>query len=402
MPRQARARRQAFEGPHPLPDLPRLPRALGRDRRRLFQGGQKDRAGSPDAFTLGLKIDDKALKDILNGLYYPESPYEFSVLPADILGQVYERFLGSVIRLTAGGQAKVEEKPEVKKAGGVYYTPTYIVDYIVRQTVGRLLESQSPKDAAKLKILDPACGSGSFLVGAYQYLLDWHLKWYMENDPEKHAKGKDARLYRGREGWRLTAGERKRILTNNIYGVDIDAQAVEVTKLSLLLKVLEGETDESLNAQMKLFHERALPDLDGNIKCGNSLIGPDFFDGRLDLDEDERRRINAFDWPAEFPQVFHPSPARGRGAGGEGNGFDAVIGNPPYGALASNHEIEYFRSVYETPANSVDTFLLFVERAKHLLQKAGLVGMIILRCLFARPLHQEGLSPHLFLTTVKA
>lgn len=110
---------------------------------------EKGRPGSPDEFTLGLKIDDKLLKDLLNGLYYPESPYEFSVLPADILGQVYERFLGSVIRLTAGGQAKVEKKPEVKKAGGIYYTPTYIVDYIVRQTVGRLLESQSPKDAAK-------------------------------------------------------------------------------------------------------------------------------------------------------------------------------------------------------------------------------------------------------------
>lgn len=349
---------------------------------------EKDRAGSPDAFTLGLKIDDKALKDILNGLYYPESPYEFSVLPADILGQVYERFLGSVIRLTAGGQAKVEEKPVVKKAGGVYYTPTYIVDYIVRQTVGRLLESQLPKDAAKLKILDPACGSGSFLIGAYQYLLDWHLKWYADNDPEKHAKGKDARLYRGREGWRLTAAERKRILTNNIYGVDIDAQAVEVTKLSLLLKVLEGETDESLNAQMKLFHERALPDLDGNIKCGNSLIGPDFFDGRLDLDEDERRRINAFDWQAEFPQVFLPSPARGRGAGGEGKGgfqggFDAVIGNPPYIRIQTMKEwapleVEFYKQRYAAASKgNYDIYVVFVERGLQLLNKNGKLGLIL-------------------------
>lgn len=332
---------------------------------------EKDRSGSPDAFTLGLKIDDKALKDILNGLYYPESPYEFSVLPADILGQVYERFLGSVIRLTAGGQAKVEEKPEVKKAGGVYYTPTYIVDYIVKQTVGRLLESQSPKDAAKLKILDPACGSGSFLIGAYQYLLDWHLKWYAENDAEKHAKGKDARLYRGREGWRLTAAERKRILVNNIYGVDIDAQAVEVTKLSLLLKVLEGETDESLNAQMKLFHERALPDLDGNIKCGNSLIGPDFFDGRLDLDEDERRRINAFDWQAEFPQVF------------KGGGFDAVIGNPPYIRIQTMKEwapleVEFYKQRYTAASKgNYDIYVVFVERGLQLLNKKGRLGFIL-------------------------
>ena len=165
---------------------------------------ERGRAGSPDEFTLGLKVDDKVLKALILGLYYPESPYEFSVLPADILGQVYERFLGSVIRLTAGGQAKIEEKPEVKKAGGVYYTPTYIVDYIVRQTVGRLCENKAPKDVAKLSILDPACGSGSFLIGAYQYLLDWHLAWYAANEPEKHAKGKEPKVHRAGDGWRLT------------------------------------------------------------------------------------------------------------------------------------------------------------------------------------------------------
>ncbi|MBK8782076.1 MAG: N-6 DNA methylase [Anaerolineales bacterium] len=112
--------------------------------------------------TLNLNVDDKVLQDILKNLYYPESPYVFREIPADILGQVYERFLGKVIRLTAGHQAKVEEKPEVRKAGGVYYTPTYIVNYIVLNTVGKLLEGKTPKDAEKLRILDPACGSGTF------------------------------------------------------------------------------------------------------------------------------------------------------------------------------------------------------------------------------------------------
>ncbi len=102
---------------------------------------EKDRGEAPDTVTLALSIDDKVLREIITGLYYPESPYEFSVLPADILGQVYEQFLGKVIRLTAGHQAKVEDKPEVRKAGGVFYTPTYIVDYIVKNTVGKLLAS---------------------------------------------------------------------------------------------------------------------------------------------------------------------------------------------------------------------------------------------------------------------
>ncbi|MGH7254768.1 MAG: N-6 DNA methylase, partial [Nitrospirales bacterium] len=125
---------------------------------------EQGRAEAPDELTLDLKVDDKVLKDIIRCLYYPESPYEFSVFPAEILGQVYEQFLGKVIRLTAGHQAKIEEKPEVRKAGGVYYTPAYIVDYIVTQTVGRLCEDKTPKQISKLRILDPACGSGSFLI----------------------------------------------------------------------------------------------------------------------------------------------------------------------------------------------------------------------------------------------
>src|SRR5258708_990955 len=123
---------------------------------------EKGRHEPPDELTLGLDLDDKLLRKILKSLYYPESPYVFSALPADVLGQVYEQFLGKVIRLTEGHHAKVDDKPEVKKAGGVYYTPTYIVDYIVENTVGRLLEGKTQKQAAGLRILDPACGSGSF------------------------------------------------------------------------------------------------------------------------------------------------------------------------------------------------------------------------------------------------
>jgi predicted type IV restriction endonuclease len=130
-----------------------------------------------DKITPGLKIDDKILKDIIKDLYYPDSPYEFSVFDVEILGNIYEQFLGKTIRLTPSHQAKVEDKPEVKKAGGVYYTPKYIVDYIVKHTVGEKLKNKKPGDISNLKILDPACGSGSFLLGAYQLLLDFHLEF---------------------------------------------------------------------------------------------------------------------------------------------------------------------------------------------------------------------------------
>jgi len=330
---------------------------------------EKNRPGNPDDLTLGLTIDDKVLKGIFKSLYYPESPYEFSVLPANILGHIYEQFLGKVIRLTAGHRAVLEDKLEVKKAGGVYYTPTYIVDYIVEHTVGTLIGSKTPKQVSKLRVLDPACGSGSFLLSAYQTLLDWHMKLYSEHDPEKHARGRSPKLYQGPGGdWRLTTAEKKRILLNNIYGVDIDPQAVEVTKLSLLLKVLEGENDETLVKHLRLFHERALPDLADNIKCGNSLIGPDFYEGQQIslLDDEERYRINAFDWNAEFPEIM------------AAGGFNAVIGNPPWGALLTEPELEYLRRRnQEIIVRMTDSFMYFVHQGSAKLNTHGLFGMIL-------------------------
>lgn len=366
---------------------------------------EKGEAEPPDSLTISLTIDDKPLKDILKRLYYPDSPYEFAVLPADILGQVYEQFLGKVIRLTSDHRAVVEDKPEVKKAGGVFYTPTYIVEYIVKNTVGKLLDGKTPKQAESVHILDPACGSGSFLLGAYQYLLDWHLVWYVGNDPEKWAKQKEPRICSvgampcvrpplggdGSKGdhkdaplqtnYRLTTAERKRILLNNIYGVDIDSQAVEVTKLSLLLKVLEGETGETLNQQMRLFHERALPDLGSNIKCGNSLIGPDFYDGRqMNLMADEEMyRVNVFDWEREFAEVF------------KAGGFDAVIGNPPYVRQESlGNQKDYLKSRYAAFDGVADLYVYFMEKGIRLLRTGGIYSIIVsssfLRTRFAAPL----------------
>ncbi len=165
----------------------------------------KERPEPPDDFTLNLTVDDKVLKEIFKDLYYLDSPYEFSILPADILGYIYEEFLGKVTRLTSGHHAKVEDKPEVKKAGGVYYMPTY--------TVGKLLEGKTPQKASKLRILDPVCGSGSFLLGAYQTLLDWHLEWYSKHDPEKHARGRNPKIFHGPGGdWRSC------ITTSGVWG----------------------------------------------------------------------------------------------------------------------------------------------------------------------------------------
>ena len=346
---------------------------------------ERDRIEPPDNLTLDLTIDDKTIKEIVKELYYPDSPYEFSVLPADILGQVYEQFLGKVIRLTPAHHAEVDDKPEVKKAGGVYYTPTYIVDYIVNNTVGKLLKkipSSAEEGTAKpgvvlkkvsaLKILDPACGSGSFLLGAYQYLLDWHLKYYLKEleTNDKLLKQKQPPVYvNDRGSYHLTTSEKKRILLNNIYGVDIDPQAVEVTKLSLMLKVLEGESTQTLSNELQFFRERALPDLSNNIKCGNSLIGPDFYNQTEMnfLDDEEKLRINVFDWHKEFPQIFKTpllNKERGRGEVENIVGFDVVIGNPPYVDIKgmNNIDVKYIFDRYKFSNNRINLFATFIER----------------------------------------
>jgi len=335
---------------------------------------EKGRNEPPDELTPNIIIDDAQLRLILKSLYYPQCPYEFSVLPAEVLGNVYEQFLGKVIELTKAHRAEVIDKPEVKKAGGVYYTPSYIVNYIVKNTVGKLCDGKTPNQISKIKILDPACGSGSFLIGAYTFLLDYHRDWYVANNPEKHTK----KIYQGRGGlWFLTIAEKKRILLDNIFGVDIDSQAVEVTKLSLLLKVLEGETAESIGQTYKMFHERALPDLGDNIKCGNSLISPDFFDNP-DIDSsDEKlvRKINAFDWQKEFPEILNR----------KNPGFDAVIGNPPWGGDID--EITwYLQNKYPNSTSGYkDTAKVFVDKASSLARAGGLFSFIVPSAMMLQP-----------------
>lgn len=376
------------------------------------QADQKYNSGlfdfKKDKISKALSIDNKVLKTIINELYYPLSPYEFSVLSVEILGSAYEQFLGKVIRIDKAHRAHIEEKPEVRKAGGVYYTPEYVVEYIVQNTVGKLIAGKTPNEVSKIKIVDPACGSGSFLIGAYQYLLDWHKNYYTENG--KKAKGikGDTLTPEGN----LTTAEKKRILLNNIFGVDIDVNAVEVSKLSLLLKCMEGETEASIASQLRLFNERVLPTLDSNIKDGNSLVDTDFYGGELDFGEE--KKVKPFSWEKGFPEVFQIKIRKTdeniavdklkkalmrsvqteaelneamrdyiniveepSGMYGLQGGFDCVIGNPPYGATLTKEVDDYLRRKYKVANYQLDTYSLFIERGKKLLNQNGCLGFII-------------------------
>ena len=336
-----------------------------------------------DKISSTLTVDNKVIKTILNQLYYPESPYEFSVLPVEILGSAYEQFLGKQIRIDSAHRARIEEKPEVRKAGGVYYTPQYIVDYIVEHTLGQVIteRASTPEAISALRIVDPACGSGSFLIGAYQYLLDWHLDYYTH-----HARktGKNAPLT---PDGHLTTAEKKRILLNNIYGVDIDVNAVEVTKLSLLLKCLEGETHASIAHQMSMFKERVLPTLEDNIKSGNSLIDLDFYASQLDFGEE--KKIKPFSWERGFPEVFKEQG----GPADRSGGFDVVIGNPPYVRQELLGDLKtYYRSHYKVYHGMADLYSYFVEKGIGLLHDQGVFGVIVankwMRANYGEPLRK--------------
>lgn len=358
-----------------------------------------------DTISQNLQIDNKVLKTIINQFYYPECPYEFSVLSVEILGSAYEQFLGKTITINKNHKAVIELKPEVRKAGGVYYTPQYIVDYIVENTLGKLTQNKTPKQIAELKVVDPACGSGSFLIGAYQHLLNYHSTYYQQNPTV--AKKDKALTPTGS----LSTSIKKQILLNNIYGVDIDINAVEVTKLSLLLKCMEGETQASITNQASLFNERVLPTLDDNIKSGNSLIDTDFYDQQLDFGEE--KKIKPFNWQKAFPSVFNrnieivkkinyreqfnkvqklatdtdklindilnePQAEYNKKYNG---GFDVVLGNPPYlGGREWKEEngnaYNYFINKYKVAEYQFDIYALFLEAAINLVHSNGLVGYI--------------------------
>ena len=326
-----------------------------------------------DELTPIIKIDDAILKKIILELYRPISPYNFNVIGVEILGNVYEQFLGKVISLTPSGKAKIELKPEVKKAGGIYYTPQYIVEYIVENTVGKMIKGKTPKQIEKIRILDPACGSGSFLIGAYAYLLKYHLQYYLKNKPKNYKKF----IFQGEKNqWQITTDLKKKILLNNIFGVDIDQQAVEVTKLGLLLKILEKETKESVIYQSTLHNQGILPDLHKNIRCGNSLIGPEIYRNiQLNLtDESVDRRINVFDWNDKikgFGEILHDG------------GFDIIIGNPPYIQIQKlkefyPEETAFIQKYYETAQEkNVDIYVPFIEKSlSKLLKPNGVFGFI--------------------------
>ncbi len=334
--------------------------------RENYNGGLLD----PDSID-DLRVTPITFKQIVRGLYTPWSPYRFDVLGVEILGSIYERALASIITLDGERRVKIEVKPEVRKAGGVYYTPQWVVDEIVRRTIDPLIEGRRPRDLAKFRVLDPACGSGSFLIGAFSRLIQ-HFENYYTAHPTVDRRSH----FRDEQGIeRLTASTKAGLLRNSIFGVDVDPAAVEVTTMSLYLKSLESDAPEYVRTQMSL-SGAILPSLAENIRVGNSLISTDFFAQEVltELDDYEEHRLRPFKWASSdegFGRVF------------DDGGFDVVIGNPPYfnidSTYGAGHPVPaYLRTHYaDVWLDKTDVYYYFLRRGAELATKR--LGFIVSR-----------------------
>jgi len=279
-----------------------------------------------------LDIENEVLTEIIRGLYYTKEKYfaisyDFSVIDADVLGNIYEQYLSHILKKTAK-RAKITKKNAHRKEQGIYYTPIYIVDFIVRNTLGKKLQNKKT-NVEEIRVLDPACGSGSFLIKAFDIFDE-----YYKNNTDYAQTQLDEQVV----GIPFT--KKAKILQENIFGVDLDKQAVEIAQLNLLLKIAEKG--------------HRLPLLEESIRRGNSII-----------DDKDVVGNKAFRWEDEFDNIMK-----------EG-GFDVIIGNPPYGAELSKQERDYIKDRYEFSKSNKNSALIFIEKSLELLAEDGYFGMIV-------------------------
>lgn len=277
-----------------------------------------------------IDINDNVVYEIINSTYKKDDfdvSYNFGDIDADVLGNAYEQYLGHLLKTTAK-RAKTEDGHAHRKEQGIYYTPRYIVDYIVRNTVGEMIKDMKPEEVEKLRILDSACGSGSFLIRAFDEIHNYYL-----------LKEKSRQVKLGEES---DLKQKTRILKNNIYGVDLDGKAVEIAQLNLMLKAAEKR--------------HRLPLLQENIKHGNSLI-----------DDPAVAGAHAFRWEEKFADVMRDG------------GFDIVIGNPPYVDIKQLEPeiVKYLFGKYPAVENRMNLYSTFVEKSLSLLKDGGYFGYII-------------------------
>jgi hypothetical protein len=309
-------------------------------------------------------LKGRVFHHIVRGLYFPQ-PYRFDAVPLELLGGVYERFLGKRLRVV-GNDVQDEFKPEHQRTKGAVYTPPWVVRRVVGRTLGPLVENAEPATILGLRVLDPACGSGGFLLGVYDHLEEAILEWARAHPKDKR---RDELVIDDAPGLRLSIQTSRRIIEGCLHGVDIDPNAVEVARMSLALRHLERAAGDLPEEPHDL-----LAGIGRNIRQGNSLVGPDI--AGLGLDPDRVRATMPFAWN-DRRSGFGSVMAEG--------GFHAVVGNPPY--IEVKRYREWMPEMYQylkegsryvtTDQGKTDIAMPFMEMAVRQLRHGGRLGFII-------------------------
>ncbi|EIG1887881.1 N-6 DNA methylase [Escherichia coli] len=281
---------------------------------------------------------------IIEQLYFPQSTYSFSVFSSDILGNIYEIFLSEKVRIDELGNVTIQPKEEHIDRD-VVTTPTHIVKEIIRNTVVEYCKGKSDIEILNSKFADIACGSGAFIIEAFQFIQDILIDYYIQNDKSKLQQISE-------HTYKLKFEVKREILCKCIYGIDKDYNATKACTFGLLLKLLEGETTETIGKDTPI-----LPALDTNILFGNSLI-----DSGDKVKQEDIFSINPFDLTNYQ--------------------FDVIVGNPPY--MATEHmnqltpkELDIYKRKYKSAYKQFDKYFLFIERSIQILKDHGYLGYIL-------------------------
>ncbi len=323
-----------------------------------------------------IEIPDEVFNNLIEFLYYP-SPYRFDVIPSKLLSDIYEIFLSK--RLFIENETVVEKlKLEYIKTNGAVSTPQYLVQDLLKRTiVSQKIAKEGINGVFNLKVLDFACGSGIFLIELFDHLQDILIEYYSSNPKDEFGN----LFFTNENTTTLTIEGKRKLISDCIYAIDIDPEAVEVARMSLSLKVIDNVEFHENYQELGIYGNQIFNNVGNNVKCGNTLVSFDISKKYPDINRNEEQllKTNPFDWNSEtgFQDIFNSN-----------NGFDFIIGNPPY-VEVKNYNIEYpfmhqyIKDNYQTTKNGkVDLSVAFIERGIKLLNENGKLGVVVQKRFF--------------------
>ena len=333
-----------------------------------FQQESGRNVDSLDLVSFKIDVDQNVLSSIINQLYSDDQAINYCIISVGTIATAYDIYIKHIIDKSNNNSVSNEHLKNYSAS-----EKNALIDLTIKKSHTEFLEGRKPgrrSSVTSTKILDPCCGSGLYLLKSFEFLINWHLEEYLKIKQSEDSANLNLPIKKMEDGhWQLSWDEKKQILINNIFGVDINRIAIESAELILLLKLLEDISPKNIQDQLKLFWQHALPDLGENIKCGNALIESDIYKLQQFVATNEKQKltINAFDWHKQFKR-FNPI-----------ENFDIIIGHPPlyFSEFFIQKTKPYFKQRYNHFKDFKNTYLLFYEKSLKLMKKNGILAFIV-------------------------